>query len=235
MSEHVDGTKKKKSTPEVKRKLEQHTFKLLSPITLETANITTIVMTEPLMHQVIQAARVEKKTGENRITVLIGLCSDLPKGVAKRIKSRDVGRVSKWMRKLSEDALKDDGLHHLLRDESEEDNYESDPFEIDVDLGNVSDEEVESLDSSRSFELHSPYHFDGRYVQSLTATEPTIETMTTATKFKLDVEASVAMVAGITGETFPFINRLTQRDFVRLETWLAPFVRDLMSSPSGGI
>jgi len=226
---------KKKSTERV---LERKTFKLRGTIHHGDKKITEVTITEPITYQVVNAQREAAKHKDKHVlTALIDQISDLPPGTSARLKSRDMGKISRWVKGLNQAALEADGLARPAAEVAADDDFDGDdPFAIepaDAGVDDLTDDEIDGLDSERTFLLISPLDYDGVRYEKLTCREPTIDVMMQASRFKTEAEVSVAMVAGITGEPIPVINRLVQRDLVRLETWLAPFVRDLTSETGG--
>lgn len=213
--------------------LERKEFQLNAPVHVGDEERTVIVVTEPLMHQIVAAARKAEKNKTHNLVELLSLISDMPAAGAGKLRARDLGRISRWIKGLNDDALKADGL----LDQPDAGAVTDDPFSIDPSdpaVDAMSDEDIDNLEGSRTFKLICPVLYEGQTTANITATEPTIDAMMSATKYKLDIESRIAMVAGVTGQTIPVINRMTQRDFVRVEAWTAPFVRDLVTANTGG-
>lgn len=227
---------KKKNT---ERQLERKTFKLLGSVHHGDTKITQVTVTEPITHQIVHAQRaVAKDPNTHVLTHMLSQISDLPAGAAARLKSRDMGKISKWIKGLNQAALEADGLlQPPANDDASAGDFDGeDPFAIEPEgdgAEHLTDDEIDGFESERTFTLISPFEYEGTRYEKLTCKEPTIDVMMAASRFKIEGEVSVAMVAGITGQPIPVINRLVQRDLVRMETWLAPFVRDL-SAETGG-
>jgi len=223
---------------EFARKLEQKTFQLLGPIHNGDKVISEVTITEPISYQVVHAQRAaDKDKNKHVLPCMLDVISDLPPGLALRLKARDLGHISRWIKGLNEAALEADGLiRPAATGGGDGDQNAVDPFEVgfdDAEFAALSDDEIDGLESERTFDLLSPLQYEGRTIERLTCREPTIDVMMNATRFKTPAEVSIALVAGITSETIPVINRLVQRDLVRLETWLTPFVQDLMAETGG--
>ncbi len=198
------------------------THTLVAPVEHEGERIGTITLTEPRAYDSI---KVEAKgvEGAKRLEALIWAISDLPDGV--HLKARDLGRIVKWLGGLTSDALALDGI---IAAETE-----VDPFDLEPGAGAASgmdEAEIDALEDERTFNLLVPFEFEGRRVERLTATEPTLDAMLAGQKYKEPSRQTAAMVAAVTGQPLPVINRLALRDLNRVEAWLGPFVRGLVSA-----
>ncbi len=217
-------------------KLETLTLKLLAPIEHKGERIETITLTEPRAFDSVKAEAAAARGG-HRVNHLMIEISDLPPGA--ELRARDIGRISQWLGDLTRGALEIDGLAQASAIEG--DAAEADPFAVDTPVdeaietaGAMDDAAIDALEGERTFALCVPFEFGGRKIETLTATEPTIDAMLAGEKHSLVAQQTIAMIAAVTGESIQVITRLALRDLNRIEVWLAPFVRDVMSQSTGG-
>ena len=78
----------------------------------------------------------------------------------------------------------------------------------------------------RTFELLVPVETDTAPLTELTIEAPTLESSIAAEKFKTEPEQTCAFLAALSGKTIPLMQKLSRRDVIRMEVWLAPFVQD---------
>lgn len=214
-------TKEAGGAPLFERTLLRETFDLTSAVYVGDDTFTAMTVTEPLTQQQAAAERAAaEKGGDGMVWIeLIRLISDLPSPAIDKLSLRDIGKAKRWIEGIVEAAVRSDGFIPDAQEPSD------DPFAALAESAAA----VEPVSTEHVFDLLSPFKFEGREIASLRCVEPGIGAAIAARKFKHPTEQTAAFLAVMTDTNIPMIGRTTLRDSSRMEAWMAPFVRDLLS------
>lgn len=170
------------------------TFRLAVPIRVDDGKeIAELTLTEP---RLVDAMRLEKQgfsTATEASAGLLALLSGVPDAIIRKLKMRDAMSMQRWIQALADGALSADA-------------------DLDADTALAA--------GAHSFALSAALPTDTAPVTALTLREPDVESAIAVERFKGQHERTAALIATLSGQIIPVVQKLAMRDVERIERWL---------------